>query len=63
MEGAIQRYVQIRNSDDMRMSELSEIYDYIRDGKHEIESATNALKLLYTSPHHLDIMFVSKKLF
>jgi hypothetical protein len=45
------------------MKELSEIYDYIRLGHHEIDSVCNALKLLHNSPHHIDILFIVKKLF
>lgn len=47
----------------MRLKELSEIYDYIKNEHHDPDAACNALKLLHNSPHRIDTLFVSKKLF
>jgi hypothetical protein len=47
----------------MKLKEISELYDYIRQEHHDIDAVSNALKLLHNSPSHLDILFIAKKLF
>lgn len=63
IEGAVQRYVQIRSKDELRLRELSEIYDYIRNEHHDIEAMCNALRLVHSAPHHVDVLLITKKLF
>ena len=63
IEGVVYRYVQLRNNGEMKLKELSWIYDYIEDETHDIDLACNAVTYLHSAPHLIDIFNITKKLF
>ena len=47
----------------MKLKELSQIYDYIEDEKHEIDDVCDAILTLHSAPDLIDIFNITKKLF